>query len=78
MVPQRIVALVFLATSLAYGALALFLENDLPGGCVLLGERRPRIVIPTAVGVAVVFQVLLTRLLGIYVEDPLLQLLGVN
>ena len=50
----------------------------LAGGSFLLGERRLRVVFPVALTIATFFQLLLTRFLGIYVDDPLLRVLGLG
>ena len=50
----------------------------LAGGTFLLGERRLRVIFPVALAIATFFQLLLTRFLGIYVEDPLLRALGLG
>lgn len=50
----------------------------LAGGTFLLGERRLRVIFPVALAIATFFQLLLTRFLGIYVDDPLLRALGLG
>ena len=50
----------------------------LAGGSLLLGERRLRVVFAAALAIATFFQILLTRFLGIYVDDPLLRALGLG
>ena len=55
-------------------ATVLFLAS----GSFLLGERRLRVVFPVALAIASFFQLLLTRFLGIYVDDPLLRALGLG
>ena len=47
-------------------------------GFLLLGERRWRWLLPVATGVAAAFHLLATRLLGIYIDDPFLSLLGLG
>ena len=47
-------------------------------GFLLLGERRLRWLLPVATGVAAAFHLLATRLLGIYIDDPFLSLLGLS
>ncbi len=50
----------------------------LAGGTFLLGERRLRVIFLVALAIATFFQLLLTRFLGIYVDDPLLRALGLG
>ena len=44
----------------------------------ILGERRPLVIVSVAVGVAAGFQTILSRGLGLYIDDPVLQLLGLQ
>jgi len=49
----------------------------LAGGYVILGERRPLVLLLASLPVAAGFQYVLHALLGIYIVDPLLEAIGI-
>lgn len=57
-----------------FAASALFLA----AGTLLLGERRPRAILATALGVSLALWLILDPGLGIYLDDPLLRALGLQ
>lgn len=48
----------------------------LAGGYYTLGERRPLVLTGASIGVAAVFEFILVGLLGIFLQDPFLTLIG--
>jgi len=50
----------------------------LAGAFFALGERRPLVAVPVALVVAGGFELILSRALGLWIDDPLLRLLGLQ
>ncbi len=48
------------------------------GGYLVLGERRPWLLLVASLPVAAGFEFILSGLLGIHIEDPLLQMIGLQ
>ena len=48
------------------------------GAFIALGEKRPSVAVPVALAVASAFQLLLSRGLGLWIDDPILRLLGLQ
>lgn len=76
--PVGYMCILMIGFGVALGIAGFFLATVLflGSGLVLLGERRPLIIIAVPLAAATAFAVLLHGILGIYMDDPLLAFLG--